>query len=80
MSEWFAADRKHGSESRLSLERQQLISTTAIADAWKDIMHGQWKWLTKMSQRFAPVGKNMHRRGGGGLLTKNRFPGSQQDK
>jgi hypothetical protein len=63
MSEWLAADRKQGREPCLSLHRQQLINTTAIEDAWKDIMHGQRKWLTKMSQRFAQVGKNMHRWG-----------------
>jgi hypothetical protein len=71
VSEWLAADRKQGREPCLSLHRQQLITTTAIADAWKDIMHGQQKWLTKMSQRFAPVGKNMHR---WGFWTNSRCP------
>jgi hypothetical protein len=56
ISAWLAADRKNGQEPRLSLHHQQLVNTTSIADAWKDIIHGQRKWLTKTSQRFAPVG------------------------
>jgi hypothetical protein len=76
MSKWLAADRKHGREARLSLHRQQLINTMAIADAWKDIMHGKRKWLTKMSQRFAPVEKNMHRKG---FWTNSRCPCCHQD-
>jgi hypothetical protein len=76
MSEWLAADSKHGRDPRLSIHPQQLINTTAIADAWKDIMHGQRKWLTEMSQRFAPVGKNMHR---WGFWTNSRCPCCHQD-
>jgi hypothetical protein len=56
ISAGLAADRKNGQEPRLSLHHQQLVNTTSIADAWKDIIHGQRKWLTKTSQRFAPVG------------------------
>jgi hypothetical protein len=58
MSKWPAAPRKHRREPRLSITRQQLINIKAITDQWKDILHGQRKWLTKMSQRF-----NMHRWG-----------------
>jgi hypothetical protein len=50
-------------ENHNSVNRQQLINTTAIADTWKDILHGNRKWFTKMSQKFAPVGKNIHRWG-----------------
>jgi len=34
MSKWLGADREHGRKPRLSLRCQQLINTTAIADAW----------------------------------------------
>ena len=50
VSKWLAAPRKNGREPRLSLTRQQLINTKAITNSWKDILHGQRKWLTKMSQ------------------------------
>jgi hypothetical protein len=76
VSEWLAADRNHGRDPRLSLHRQQLINTTAIADAWKDIMHEQRNLLTKTSQRCAPVGKNMHR---WGFWTNSRCPCYHQD-
>jgi hypothetical protein len=76
MSKWLAAPRKNGREPRLSLTRQQLINTKAITDLWKDILHGQRKWLTKMSQRFAPVGKNMHR---WGFWTNSRCPACHRD-
>jgi hypothetical protein len=55
----------------------QLINSTAIANSWKDIMHGQRKWLTKMSQQFAAAGKNMHR--WCGLCTNIRCPWCHQD-
>jgi hypothetical protein len=76
MSKWLAAPRKHGREPRLSLTLQQLINTKAITDSWKDILHGQRKWLTKMCQRFAPVGKNMHR---WGFWTNSRCPACHRD-
>jgi hypothetical protein len=76
MSKWLAAPRKHWGEPRLSFTRQQLINTKAITDSWKEIFHGQRKWLTKMSQRFAPVGKNMHR---GGFWTNSRCPACHRD-
>jgi hypothetical protein len=76
MSKWVAAHRKNGREPRLSLTRQQLINTKAITDSWKEILHGQRKWLTKMSQRFAPVGKNMNR---WGFWTNSRCPACHRD-
>jgi hypothetical protein len=76
MSKWLAAPRKHGREPRLSLTRQQLINTKAVTDSWKDILHGQRKWLTKMNQRLAPVGKNMHR---WGFWTESRCPACHQN-
>jgi hypothetical protein len=76
MSKWLAAPRKNGREPRLSLTRQQLINTEAITNSWKDILHGQRKWLTKMSQRFAPVGKNMYR---WGFWTNSRCPACHRD-
>jgi hypothetical protein len=76
MSKWLAAPRKNGREPRLRLTRQQLINTKAITDSWKDILHGQRKWLTKMSQRFVPVGKNMHR---WGFWTNSRCPACHQN-
>jgi hypothetical protein len=93
MSKWLAAPRKHGREPRLSLTCQQLINTKAITDWWKDILHEQRKGLTKMSLRFAPVGKkmaplgkNMHPcekyapmgGGGGGQLMPSMPPGQQR--
>ena len=76
MSKWLAAPRKNGRAPRLSALRQRLINSTAIEHAWKHIMHGQRKWLTKMNQRFAPVGKNMHR---WGFWTNSRCPGCHQE-
>jgi hypothetical protein len=76
ISTWLAAPRKNGREPRLSLMRQQLINTKEITDLWKDILHGNRKWLTKMSQRFAPVGRNMHR---WGFWTNSRCPACHQD-
>jgi hypothetical protein len=68
MSKWL--------EPRLSLIRQQLINTKAITISWKDILHGQRKWLTKMCQRFAPVEKNMHL---WGFWINNGCPACQRD-
>jgi hypothetical protein len=62
--------------SSLSTPWQKLIDTRAVANSWKDIMHGQWKWMTKVPQRYSPVRKTMQR---WGFWTNSWHPGCHQD-
>jgi hypothetical protein len=72
-----AAAGKKWQRTRISITQQQLVNTTAIAHSCKDILHGgQWKWFTKISQRFAPVRKNIHR---WVFWTNSHCPGCHQD-